>query len=174
MGDVIVYALIDPRSLLIRYVGVTARIVHRFSEHDHLDGRNPHKDNWIRELSRAGVQYDIAILETRQTYEELLSAERWWIAYGRLSGWPLTNMTEGGQGWNGRKHTDEARAKLSVALKGNTNGVGNKGRATSEEWRLKMSRAKFGNNNADGPHRCGVCKKKVYGHNARTCPERSA
>ena len=39
----------------------------------------------------------------------------------------------------GRKHTAEARKKMSLAMRGNTNGAGNKNRQFSAETKLKMS-----------------------------------
>lgn len=56
------------------------------------------KANWIRSLVKFGLTYDIAILEVIHSADDLPIAERWWIAYARACGWPLTNATDGGEG----------------------------------------------------------------------------
>jgi hypothetical protein len=46
---------------------------------------------------------------------DLNTAERWWIAFGRACGWPLTNSTDGGQ-----EHvtlSDEVRQHISRQMK---------------------------------------------------------
>lgn len=58
----------------------------------------------------------IRILDTVDTVEELNPAEIRWIAHGREQGWPLTNLTTGG---DGRQHTNEERQALSVRMQGN-------------------------------------------------------
>jgi hypothetical protein len=47
----------------------------------------------VRSLQRLGL---ITVLETIQTAPDLAKAERWWIAFGRACGWPLTNIMDGG------------------------------------------------------------------------------
>jgi hypothetical protein len=42
------------------------------------------------------MDYEITVLETVRDATELADAERWWIAFGRACGWPLTNLTSGG------------------------------------------------------------------------------
>lgn len=51
---------------------------------------------WVRTLQRIGLDYEIVVLENVRPWEDLADKERWWIAYGRASGWPLTNLTDGG------------------------------------------------------------------------------
>ena len=45
----------------------------------------------------------------------LEAVERWWIAYGRALGWPLTNLTAGGEGSAGRPVSPETRAKMRAS-----------------------------------------------------------
>jgi len=52
----------------------------------------------------------------QRALETLSSSERWWIAYGRVCGWPLTNLTDGGEGAVGLVKTPEHRAKLGIAM----------------------------------------------------------
>lgn len=91
-----VYGLIDPRTLLIRYIGKSTIGMKRPKEH-----RQRHRQhggwvsNWVNELIQQGLDYSIVILE--ECSNTLLNeCEMWWIAYARLSEWPLTNLTHGG------------------------------------------------------------------------------
>src|SRR5262249_51970531 len=85
---------------------------------------------WIADLKSAGLHYEITILEavdapkapsmrcwwwTGANVTSLNDAERWWIAFGRASGWPLTNATDGGEGMSGYIHKETSRARMSVA-----------------------------------------------------------
>ena len=56
---------------------------------------------------------------------------------------PLTNMTNGGDGISGYRHTEEAKKKMSIMRKGRA--TWNKGVSPSAESRKKMSDAKVGN-----------------------------
>ena len=56
---------------------------------------------WVKSLQREGLTYQIVVLEILETSITLPEVERWWIAYGRASGWPLTNL-------NGEGHVSEA------------------------------------------------------------------
>lgn len=155
----IIYGLIDPRTLLIRYVGKSSNGLHRVSQHwSTTVNHQTYCGNWIKNLRAAGLKYDYVILESFTDQSTLNDAERWWIAYGRCLGWPLTNLTDGGDGAaygdnnpmrdpevvtkvqaarraNGRPwQTDESRAKISAGNKGKTLG-----RPKSPEHRAKMS-----------------------------------
>ncbi len=96
----LIYGLVDPRSLLVHYVGMSSRGYARALEHQ---GGSPPamyspKARWISSLQALGIGYHVVLLEVVRTPSELAEAERRWIAYGRLSGWPLTNTTDGGEG----------------------------------------------------------------------------
>ena len=54
----------------------------------------------------------------------------------------LTNMTFGGEGVSGRKHSDEEKQKMSEKMKGK-----NKGKHHSEEGKRKISESQKGKNN---------------------------
>ena len=68
-------------------------------------------------------------------------SEKFWIAYGRKQGWPLTNGTNGGDGvdgitgdglarmratWLGRKHKPESIERIAAASKGRTKSESSK------------------------------------------------
>jgi len=110
----LVYALVDPRTLLVRYVGKSSCGLKRPRYHK-SSKRHSYCMNWVRSLQAAGFEYSIVVLE-ECTLETLSSSERWWIAYGRVCGWPLTNLTDGGEGAVGLVKTPEHRAKLGIAM----------------------------------------------------------
>ena len=124
----LIYALIDPRSHLICYVGQSTQGMKRPKEQNR---RGPVK-TWMVELAALQQKYEIIVLERVQhpyAYSDrchwwkgtnatgLNDAERWWIAYGRALGWPLLNQTEGGEGTRGYVPTNDTRQKMSVAQK---------------------------------------------------------
>lgn len=77
-----------------------------------------YKANWIRSLQRKGLDYKITILEEVPSVENLASAEVWWVLFGRACGWPLTNLTNGGEGTVGVVRSAETRARIVAALTG--------------------------------------------------------
>jgi group I intron endonuclease len=126
-----IYGLVDPRTDKIRYIGKTKAGMKRPQSHGlvcHLKKDRTHKARWIQELRRAGLSYSVVVLE--EVFEQdLCQAERRWIASARAQGWPLTNLTDGGDGLGGHKFSSEHRAKISAA---------NKGRKHTEEQRRKF------------------------------------
>src|SRR5678815_3233021 len=94
----IIYGLIDPRTMLIRYVGKSSSGMRRPHDHRRTWGRakNTHSARWVAELQRDGFDFGIVVLDASAP-DRLAEHERWWIAYGRALGWPLTNLTDGGE-----------------------------------------------------------------------------
>lgn len=123
MGTACVYALIDPRTLEIKYIGITKRNTKvRLLDHIRIakneTDTNIHKRAWIRQLLELGLEPKIVILETCPI-EDLSNSEIWWIALCKRLGFNLTNLTEGGDfppGWDGRTHTEETKQKQSRAI----------------------------------------------------------
>lgn len=104
---------------MIRYVGKSCQGLRRPRAH-----RNPskraaatHCARWIRELASHALTYEIVVLDTTDDKLTLPSIEIWWIAYGRGSGWPLTNLTTGGEGTHGHIKSPETCAKISLSKK---------------------------------------------------------
>ena len=84
------------------------------------------------------TDYSVEIIAEVDTWEDACELEQFLIQeYGRknLGTGPLVNMTDGGDGSVGLKHSEEAKQKISE---------GNKGLKHSEEAKLKMSIAKKG------------------------------
>ena len=72
-----------------------------------------HCHRWVAELLALNLKYEIVVLD-RSSPDCLAELERWWIAYGRACDWPLTNITDGGEGTYGRKRTPESIAKMKA------------------------------------------------------------
>jgi len=131
----IVYGLVDPHTLLVRYVGLSTNGLKRPNGHRAPSSLRckSHKNAWIKTLFDAGLDYTIVVLEVVATKDALPAAERFWIALGRAFGWPLTNLTDGGDG--GLNPAPETRAKVSAALRG---------RVLTPEHRAKIGAAQRG------------------------------
>ena len=125
-----IYGLIDPRTEEIRYIGVTNNLTRRIREHKG-DISHTHKSYWIQELQREGLIPIIVTLEMTSSHKDWEEVERRWIAYGREQGWPLTNLTDGGEGMHGYTHPPAVRAKLSNYPR-------------TKEWKARMSKAATG------------------------------
>lgn len=130
-----IYGLVDPCTWLVRYVGLTRIGLKRARQHRMPSRLRAHsyKNSWIKTLFAKGLDYTIVVLEDGPS--DLKAAERFWIAYGRACGWPLTNLTDGGDGANGWRHTADTRAKISTQ---------NKGRKRTPEFKARMSAMKKG------------------------------
>lgn len=92
-----IYALADPRTGIVRYVGKTNDPQFRLEGHLR-DKRNCARVKWLRELVSLGLQPQMIILEIIHPPLSWQDAEIWWIATGRERGWDLTNVSDGGEG----------------------------------------------------------------------------
>lgn len=137
----LIYALVDPRTHYIRYIGKSATGLLRPMVHwrKHED---THKGRWIQQLRQLGTKYKIVILELHPediSNEDLNASEAKWIAWGWSAGFPLTNLTPGGDGFaHGELNVakrPEVRMKISEALLGHEH---------SHEAKLKMREARLG------------------------------
>jgi hypothetical protein len=92
----LIYGLVDPRTALIRYVGMSSSGMLRPRMHRYPSCPDTYCRRWVKSLQQEGLIYQIVVLETLKDGVTLPEAERWWIAYGRACGWPLTNLIGGG------------------------------------------------------------------------------
>lgn len=114
----LVYALRDETGLT-RYIGITTRTLGiRLRRHlyDAKSGLRGHRCNWIRSMICKGNCP--SILEIQRTASCGADLERNWISLMRAMGWPLVNLTDGGDGTRGVTPTPEHRMKISKALTG--------------------------------------------------------
>lgn len=147
-----IYALIDPRSNEIRYIGKSIRPKERLWNH-YQDKCQCHRTHWLAELKRDGFMATIKILQTLPDNSDWQKCERRWILKGKSLGWPLTNNTEGGDGtsglpeetrmrmaltWKGRKHRPDSLLKIGAASKGRKHSD-----ASKERMRIIMTGRKI-------------------------------
>lgn len=115
-----VYGLTDVRSGHIRYVGkVNGYPNSRLKSHIYearYGKRHNHRLAWIRKLLKDGFPPRCIVLEKCSDDEELIAAEKRWIAHFRVMGAKLVNATDGGEGM--ANPSAETREKLSRARRG--------------------------------------------------------
>jgi hypothetical protein len=100
----------------------------------HKGGRT---QRWKRIVAKYG--YTVEIFAEGLTEEQAFELEMFSIlVFGRTT---LCNMTNGGEGASGTKHTEEWKAERSAAMMGHTYNVGRK---HSEEWIAKSVAARRG------------------------------
>lgn len=87
-----IYALVDPRTCQIRYVGQTQNHpTVRLEGHLAKSDGNHIKIAWLEELHQLSLKPLVVVLEYAPTLEKALRAEDTWIKRGRELNWPLTN-----------------------------------------------------------------------------------
>lgn len=151
-----IYALMEPIPLInagaVRYVGFTtkppgerllghmAACMCRAESNKEYDVR---RNKWLRSVCRTGLDPVQIVLESgtwdgdagAPEFRSIwATAERRWIAHYRAAGADLTNLTDGGDGTPGKRHSTETKAKI-----GAKNSVSQRGRKHSPETRAKMS-----------------------------------
>jgi hypothetical protein len=153
MRTAYVYALKDPRTSQVRYVGSTIQEPNRrFQKHLVIAAKGintTHKYNWIRELLSAGLRPELGVLETT-TIAHVYEREQHWIAHYRSEA--LTNHTDAGPGIRGMKHRPETIERMKRAAAGRTPSDECRraaqefcrGRKRSEESRRKQSQSTRG------------------------------
>lgn len=112
-----IYALKDPITNEIRYIGKTvSSLDRRLRGHvcnRVMSGRS-YLGNWIKSLYNKNLKPVISLIEECEDniWEE---REKYWIRTMRQDGVRLVNFTQGGEvGCLGYKHTDEAKKRISL------------------------------------------------------------
>lgn len=129
MGVVYIYGLREPDTQLIRYIGKTNDPHRRWLNHL-CEKSKTHRANWIRSLERRGLRPEIVVIEEVHGAWPWQESEKFWIAYAKSNGWPLVNMTAGGDGVVGgpqpRKYSGDehwTRKKPECMARGDRNGA---------------------------------------------------
>lgn len=141
---VFIYALIDPFTFKVRYIGKTIRLKERLMNQMN-ERSNTYRSHWLQSLKSKKKRPHQVILQTLNDSDDWQKAEVRWIAVAKKYGWPLVNCTDGGDGvtnlsgeskarmlktWKGRKHKPESLEKMRLA---------NVGRVHSEDHKKHMS-----------------------------------
>lgn len=157
-----IYALVDPRDGIPKYVGKTIHTpIRRLKEHvysslPHRPNKETRKNAWLRELVNENLFPSIVILE-QGTGETWPDAEIRHIAehrekYGDL----ITNIHDGGINQGVMKHSEITKQRISKAHKGRVHTpeararmakphlIGTKRPPRSEEWKRKNAEANRG------------------------------
>jgi group I intron endonuclease len=154
-----IYALKDPISNCIRYIGKTKNDL-RKRLYEHCTIRNlkekNHKNNWIKLLLKKNYRPIIILIE--EVDSNWQEREIYWINFYKSIGNNLTNGTDGGDGGNGAKRSKEYIKKL-IDIK-RKNGTLNR----SDECRKKISEShkgkKLSKEHSDKLTAYGESKKK--------------
>lgn len=133
-------------------------------------GKNKHYNSIVKKLARLGMCVEVRMVASGLEEHEAHALERVRIAFWRERGGTLANITDGGDGVVGLRHSDktralirekrskqkiihspETRAKMSAAHKGRTLGTKNpahgaklRGRKHSPEHRAKIGASNMG------------------------------
>lgn len=170
MKTVFIYALKDPDTGQIRYVGKSANPEKRLRVHL-CDTRNNHRTSWINNLKLANLTPVLVIID-EVPESEWPQLECAYLQYFRECGFDLANHTDGGDAGPsragtvhselscqkmsesriGRKKSAETRANMCVAQK-----LRRKETKVSDETRERMGRARMGMKLSD-EHKANIGK----------------
>lgn len=111
----LIYALRDPETQEIRYVGKSTKGLARPRAHGRKYSLSiqSHKNGWIKSLLAKGLDYEIVTLEENILIENLNDREKYWVAYYKEGGANLTNLTDGGEGTWGYVTSDDSKQKMA-------------------------------------------------------------
>lgn len=111
MNTVFIYALCEPDTGEVRYVGKAKDPKKRLSTH--LAGKSQcHRTNWISSLRAKGLKPSLEILD-EVSENDWQQWEVAWIEFFKDQGFNLVNTTLGGEGLH--NPSEEVRSKMSVS-----------------------------------------------------------
>ena len=157
-----IYALIDPTTDKIRYIGKSNNPKQRLLRHIKDVYKNiSYKNSWLRSLLSNSLYPELFILD-EVSYEEWQFWEQHYISLYKYYGYTLTNMTIGGESGNNNKEsllkmvhtrksrnsyskTDTQKENLSKKYRNNGNPFYNKKHSNESKYKIGSS-AKNRNN----------------------------
>ena len=144
-----IYTMADPLTPgVIRYVGKTTQALNRRLSMHCRDKAKSHKASWVMFLAKSGRKPVITEIEVVVSTDQRAAsdAEKKWIAHYKEIGCKLVNLTDGGEGICGYKHTPDTKARISLTCQKNMTperraklATINLGRHPSPETILKLS-----------------------------------
>lgn len=92
-----VYELVDPRTDIVHYVGMTKDPNRRFAEHigTRLPTSGRKRIGWVKDLLSIGVQPKMRILEIVDNWQEANVREQYWMQHYQSQGIALANAING-------------------------------------------------------------------------------
>jgi group I intron endonuclease len=107
-----IYTISHPITEEIRYIGKANNIYKRIYKHIYdVNKTTSHKNNWIKSLLKEDLRPVIKILD-EVPIGEWESWEIYWIEQFKHWGFNLTNISLGGRGPNGHKHTKKTKNRM--------------------------------------------------------------
>jgi hypothetical protein len=119
MVKVKIYALVNPITKQIRYIGKTKNTLKvRLSQHLRDSNLKTHKNKWIKSLAKNDLKPEIMLIEEvdESCWKE---KEISYITLFKNLGYKLTNTSKGGEGGGslGYKHTEEFKLKRAEMMR---------------------------------------------------------
>lgn len=117
----VIYALKDPRTDLVRYIGQTkVKPENRYAQHifqwKRCKGKISHVNSWIKHLYTLGTKPIMELLETNIENNNLNQKEIDIIKFYKDCGATLCNHTSGGEGTSGYKQSKDSLEKRLITL----------------------------------------------------------
>ena len=170
-GLYIIYALLDPVTYTVIYIGKSCSGFRRVRQHfapSQLKARTK-KINWIKNLLKQGIYPSVCVLQQAQNKHELPLLEKHFIAEYRRNGVVLLNMTDSGDGecyikvenytvWN--KGKKEKRSGTIQRMRNAKLGISTRPRTQCEKRKIQTSNIKAHKNKCK-PFQC-IQNNKIY------------
>jgi hypothetical protein len=131
--------------------------------------RNKHHQGIVAKLHKTGHAVEVKIVASGLSEDQAYELEIQRISFWREMGVDLTNIADGGRlppigkkeknSFYGKKHTEEAKAKIAAAKLGKQSPY--KGKVTSEEVKAKIAAAMKGNKHWVGRKHSAETRAKI-------------
>ncbi len=163
-----IYTLNHPMTNEVRYVGQTCQsLISRLNKHLYrlTKSDKSHKVNWIKSLLKEGLEPKIVLIIDGLTKEECNRLEKEYIKKYRESGISLTNMTDGGEGSFGFKHSEDT-IKLLTELRNKNNTKEHRellSKSAKKQWENSSDEYKL-NNQMNQPNRRNILQCDLDGN----------
>jgi predicted GIY-YIG superfamily endonuclease len=76
-----IYTLTDPRTNIVRYVGISENAHKRYKQHIKTDSSSNPKNVWIKELHALGLQPILTIIEEAPDRQTAMDREKEWVSH---------------------------------------------------------------------------------------------